>query len=161
MRGSVPKSRFFAPHNSQTPPAPPLSASTATGFAISAGVLSTWWTFWAFTLVPTPLFCTDASDPCTCTGGGFGIYDQACNLKDAENITKVVNKSRTDFLPFTETMASDEVVAAVATSMCVFVVIVVIFWYARKLNLLNKELAEQATRLKRAQEVKMQVMLDK
>ncbi len=132
-----------------------------TGFAVSAGALSTWWTFWAFTLMPTPLFCSSSSDPCSCSGGGFGIYTPLCSAKDSGNVTAMVNQSHNEYPDFVQTLGTEEVIAAVTTSMSILLVIVVIFWYARKLNLLNKELAAQAAKLKRAEEMKMQVMLDK
>ena len=56
-------------------------------------------TFWAFKLFPSMAFCTSPLDPCSCTGGGFGIYGQFCNTKMVRsglgNKTQIGNKSMT------------------------------------------------------------------
>ena len=43
---------------------------------------------WCFKQFPTVIFCSNQKDPCTCTGGGFEIYDKFC-LKPATNLTSV------------------------------------------------------------------------
>ena len=35
--------------------------------------------FWAFSTLPTPLFCTSQHDPCSCVGGGFQIFTPLCD----------------------------------------------------------------------------------
>ena len=34
--------------------------------------------FWAFSTLPTPIFCTLQHDPCSCVGGGFQIFKPLC-----------------------------------------------------------------------------------
>ena len=35
-------------------------------------------TFWAFSTLPSRFFCTSELDPCSCTGGGFEIFNKFC-----------------------------------------------------------------------------------
>ncbi len=39
--------------------------------------------FWAFTTLPTPVFCTSQHDPCSCKGGGFQIFKPFCDAAAA------------------------------------------------------------------------------
>ena len=39
---------------------------------------------WAFRTIPNVFFCSSASDPCSCSGGGFEIYEKFCNVSKQE-----------------------------------------------------------------------------
>ena len=56
--------------------------------------------------VPTFIFCTSSSDPCTCTGGGFDTYGPLCDAttnatesaanETSGNLTVVAEKAKAE-----------------------------------------------------------------
>ena len=51
---------------------------------------------WACTCAPTPIFCS-TTDPCSCKGGGFNIYETQCNAVSL-NATGDDNGNNTNYL---------------------------------------------------------------
>ena len=49
------------------------------GVHLVSSLLALGTSFWAFSTLPSPFFCTSEHDPCSCTGGGFAIFKPFCD----------------------------------------------------------------------------------
>ena len=63
-------------------------------FHVTGSLLALGAAFWAFSNLPTPVFCVSQHDPCSCVGGGFDIFTPLCiaaaadaEMKDGRNKT--------------------------------------------------------------------------
>ena len=54
------------------------------GVHVVSSLIALQMAFWAFSTLPSPIFCTIADDPCSCKGGGFGIFKTFCNAIGAK-----------------------------------------------------------------------------
>ena len=111
------------------------------GVAVTNSFLSIYASIWAFKQVPTIAFCTSPTDPCSCKGGGFEIYETFCNATaaiDNSNETSAVNESsvavltneaRTEYKGIFEALGVDA--ALIIVSIGVGILVIVVFVLAR------------------------------
>ena len=95
---------------------------------------------WAFTTIPTPIFCTSSNDPCSCKGGGFGILKPIC--KNTTN-REVATAAATAYVSVLASIGDD--VGAIMASVAVTGFVVCVFTIAFQSSSLGKakeELAE-------------------
>ena len=55
-------------------------AANEFGMGVASSLLALFYAFWTFSNIPTPFFCQDVNDPCSCKGGGFEIVSTFCNV---------------------------------------------------------------------------------
>ena len=134
------------------------------GVAVSNSFLTICASIWAFKQVPTVAFCTSQTEPCSCTGGGFEIFDTFCNATtavDNSNGTSAVNESsvaaltteaRTEYKGLFEALGVDGTLIIVSVS--VGILVVVVFVLARIFLLLAKVNNEKAKAEQRATELR-------
>ena len=111
------------------------------GVAVTNNFIAIYGVVWAFKQVPTVAFCTSPTDPCSCKGGGFEIYETFCNATaaiDNSNETFAVNESsvavltseaRTEYKGIFEALGVDA--AIIIVSVGVGILVVVVFVLAR------------------------------
>ena len=65
------------------------------GMHVSHSVQALACAFWAFSLLPSPVFCNSEHDPCSCKGGGFEIFKPFCDAAAAaaKEATKKMHQS--------------------------------------------------------------------
>ena len=104
---------------------------------------------WAFTLLPSPFFCTARDDICTCKGAGFDIFQPFCDARDkitkpgqnmsSANATNAVSttvaEAKAEFAGFFVSLGPT--LGVVALSVGVIALTLVIFVVFRILNMLN------------------------
>ena len=62
------------------------------GAHVSTHLIAVAAAFWAFSTLPTRIFCTSQQDPCSCAGGGFQIFKPLCDAAAAEHAEKVIKQ---------------------------------------------------------------------
>ena len=55
------------------------------GLHVSCAMIALGSAFWAFSTLPTPIFCISQHNPCSCTGGGFQIFKPFCTAVTASD----------------------------------------------------------------------------
>ena len=125
----------------------PHSTVAFSGRAAFDITLTTLATVWAFRQHPNFIFCTSATDPCSCVGGGFDIYATYCNTtvvvlnvsnvssdNSSDNVTTAVavavaNEAMAERTGIFDAVDSNAVI--IFTSIGALVIIVLIFGQAR------------------------------
>ena len=133
------------------------------GVAVTNGLLGILASMWAFRQVPTIAFCTSATDPCSCQGGGFQLFKAFCNATaafdnsngtSAENGTSVAsisNAAKTEYKGILEALGVDA--ALIIISVGVGILVVVVFAVARIVLQLVNANDEKAKAEQRAKEL--------
>ena len=135
------------------------------GVAVTNGFASIVSALWAFKQVPTIAFCTSPRDSCSCTGGGFEIFETFCNAKTADyksnetsapanesSITSLANEARAEYKGILEALGVDA--AIIIVSVGVGILVVVVFFVARIIIELAKVNDEKAKAEQRAAELR-------
>ena len=140
------------------------------GLAVTTSFMCICASIWAFTQVPTIAFCTSPTDPCSCKGGGFEIYETFCNATaaiDNSNETSAVNESsvavltseaRTEYKGIFEALGVDA--AIIIVSVGVGILVVIVFFVARlilKLARVNDEKAKAEQRVAELRETNLKI----
>ena len=133
------------------------TAVTSSFFAILASM-------WAFKQVPTIAFCTSPTDPCSCNGGGFEIFEVFCNATLAagksnetlaaneSSIAFLSNAAKSEYKDIFDSLGVDGVLIVVSVSVGIFTI--VLFVVARILVALAKVNSEKAEAEQRAAELR-------
>lgn len=119
---------------------------------------------WAYKQVPTIAFCTSATDPCSCEGGGFEILETFCNATVASigggNGSSAVNesaiislneKARNEYQDIVGALGVDATIIVVSVGVGILVIIV--FVVARVVLALARANDEKAQAERRAAEL--------
>ena len=116
-------------------------------------------------MLPSPFFCSSQHDPCSCTGGGFQIFQPLCDAASNSSASSGSNVSSNQSLAFVRQAALNEYpglldslegnVIAVVVSFVVIVVIALVFGIAR-----SSMLAARAEREKDEAEVQRLELLE-
>ena len=95
------------------------------GNIVFQGVVAISDTCWAFKLIPNAVFCTSPMDPCSCSGGGFEIYDRFCN-KTNSNLTKTasVEQAKIEFSGIFDALEGDSETVLVSVGVVILVPVV-------------------------------------
>ena len=134
------------------------------GVSICTSLLSVWSSLWAFSSIPTPFFCSSPTDPCSCTGGGFDIYDKFCEAAQASDLEGGENATQTASKNLTATKASARAayatifeavgtnLEAIFISIGIIVLTILVFAVARLLQMVDEanqeKVAAEARELK-------------
>ena len=110
---------------------------------------------WAFRQIPTIAFCTSPTDPCSCTGGGFELYEIICNATAAaansnettsaaneSSIASLTDAAKTEYGGITDALGVDADLIVVSVS--IGILIVVVFVVTRIILALIKVTSEKA-----------------
>ena len=95
-----------------------VNASAFWGGIVFQGFVAIMSTCWAFKLIPNAIFCTSPTDPCSCLGGGFEIYNRFCN-KTNDNRTKApsVDQAEKEFKGIFDALEGDSETILVSVGM--------------------------------------------
>ena len=134
-----------------------VNAAAFWGQHVFDGLLATTVVIWAFKLVPTAIWCTSPTDPCSCTGGGFEIYESFCvpasttkvGNETVNTTTASVEQARQEFQGIFSSLAGDDITTVVISISVVFAVATVL-----ALAFFYQERAEAAARAKELTELK-------
>ena len=134
------------------------------GTAVTSSFISIFASIWAFKQVPTIAFCTSPTDPCSCKGGGFEVYETFCNATaaiDNSNETSSVNESsvavltseaRTEYKGIFEALGVDA--AIIIVSVGVGILVIVVFFVSRIILELARVNDEKSKAEQRAAELR-------
>ncbi len=102
------------------------------GLFIMDGFVAALAATWAFKLIPNAAFCTSPTDPCSCNGGGFEIYDKFCNpesTKDgnetSNSTTTIVDDARQEFQSVFDTLVNENTSATLVGVVAILTVITI------------------------------------
>ncbi len=134
------------------------------GVAVTNSFLAISASIWAFKQVPSVAFCTSPTDPCSCKGGGFEIFEIFCNATTAvensnetsavneSSIASLANEARTEYKGIFEALGVDA--ALIIVSISVGILVVVVFFVARIILELAKVNDEKAKAEQHAAELR-------
>ena len=135
------------------------------GIAVVNSLMATSASIWAFKQVPTIAFCTSPTDPCSCKGGGFEIFETFCNATTAidnsneksapaneSTIASLANEARSEYKGIFKALGVDA--AIIIVSIAVGILVVVVFFVARIILKLAKANDEKAKAEQRAAELR-------
>ena len=135
------------------------------GVAITSNFMAIFGTIWAFKQVPTVAFCTSPTDPCSCEGGGFEIFETFCNATAAidnsnetsarankSSVADLTTEARAEYKGIFEALGVDA--ALIVVSIGVGILVVVVFFVARIILELAKVNDEKAKAEQRAAELR-------
>ena len=135
------------------------------GLAVTNSFVAIFASSWAFKQVPTVAFCTSPTDPCSCKGGGFEIFETFCNATTAidnsnetfapaneSSITSLANEARAKYKGIFEALGVDA--AIIIVSVGVGILVIVVFFVARIVLELAKVNDEKAKAEQRAAELR-------
>ena len=100
-------------------------------------------TTWAFKLIPDAIFCESPTDPCSCRGGGFEIYEKFCNPEVTKDGNKTLNitapspeQSKQEFQGIFEVLDSSasQTLVVIAVVLLLAAVFAVAFMYYESLQ---------------------------
>ena len=99
------------------------------GRVVIDGFVAAFMAIWAFKLIPNAAFCTSPTDPCSCNGGGFEIYDKFCNPestkdgnKTSNSTTTVIDDARQEFQGVFDTLANENTSATLVGVVVMFII---------------------------------------
>ena len=147
------------------------------GVAVMDSTVALVMALWAFTLLPSPFFCNEEDNICSCKGAGFDIFEKFCKARrenmgqnltssNASNaVSETVAQAKTEFLGFFVSLGPN--LGTVGLSVGVIVLTLVVFAIARILNMLNaanikaeKEREAKEKLIKKNERVQKQLMLN-
>ena len=105
------------------------------GLHVMNSLMALYFSFWAFSNLPTPFFCTSQHDPCSCTGGGFEIFATFCEAaQEAESaanktapeasnktLAKITAAAKSEYGGLFEALQSNSVIV-IGTIVSIFVI---------------------------------------
>ena len=119
-----------------------VNAAAFFGADVFRGALAVTATIWAFKLFPNVVFCTSPTDPCSCKGGGFEIFEPFCNPESSHpsgnetngsNLTTAtpasIEKAEKEFQGIFDALAGDS--TTVLVSVGVVLLVAAVFAVAR------------------------------
>ena len=118
-----------------------------------------------FRVIPTPIFGCRQNDPCSCSGGGFEIYEPLCAARSNGTVTGEVKNQTRDLYPSAFAILETHAVSIIV-SISVAGFITAVFIVARAFNLVamtrseKEELEESNAELeKRNEEIQQELEL--
>ena len=112
------------------------------GCSVSTTLFAVWYNLFAFSVIPTPFFCTSPTDVCSCTGGGFEMYAKFCDANaknDTSNLTATVNKAAEEYQDPISSLGPNLIVIIASIGAILMAILIVLL--ADSLLKLNKERA--------------------